>query len=421
MKTVYTVCLVCLVFCGFRAQSQSTDSVPYGLSEEQWKLANETWRDHHRSVMLLTLDSVLYEGQILFVNDTALLLYRSDGLYDPAKSDSLLYYFPVDSLGAIFIVKDISGLRPVTRFAFAGAMIGGAVGTALHLLLPKGVYHPVFIAPAVIGGTLGGLGTGAGRSQPVITDTNWICTQQQLQDTAASAESELIRSTYKYVVWQDMLPDSMRWEGERLVTDSSITFSALATPSRKITHVFPAAIAYLTVSAKTTITRYEDPFSTETAYMLNLGYRITDRWSLDGYLSQQRSLAKMNAAVGSQNSMSATSWLLTCSYALLSHDRINTQRFHCTAGIGLAYSSVEITGLSGRRFTHDVFGFACKADLSAFLSRRLAVVLDAQQVFLTPVELPSFDWVSSQTTIAVPQEVIATSYFQAALGLRFHF
>lgn len=421
MKTIGGICLCLLLTIKAQSQHIEPTHTPYGLDSVSWQKANEIWSAKCSIISILTTDSIVHSGQLLAVTDSALVLYEDERLFDPSGMDSLLHYYRTDDISAIFAIDSVEEVSRAPICAVLGGAVGTVVGTGLHVFLPGNTFHPAFIVPACGAGIIVGAGLGTTKSDTILPDTIWICRHERFKDTAAPGESELIWSTYDYTIWRDSIPESVRWTGAGIEVDSVFTFDDLRTSSPEIKRAFPDARVYATVSGKFMATKYEDVITTGSLFLFNAGYRM-ESWLLDAYYSENSSVAEIQSPVRHKATIDGHHLALSCSYIFVKHDRFNVRRFQCSAGLGIAYSIFDfydaVPGFD--RWYANVFGVMGKADLSAFLSQRVAIVLDVRQTILKTVVLPSCDWCQPQTTSPEPGEAINPSYFQFGLGVRFH-
>lgn len=422
MKTIWGIGCCILFSLAVRSQEIKNDSLPYNLTKDEWNKVNETWSHKSRMIYVQTKDSTMHYGQLLAVNDSALVLYESEHMVNVVQQDSLMNSIRRNDVAAIFSLEPKHRFKSSTRGAVAGGAIGAAIGTTLHVLVRDKKFHPVFIAPVAGIATLFGAAIAPGKSEDKLMDTVWICTPAEVRDTSAEGRYEFIASTYRYTLFPEQFPAAVHWTGSSFSADTTISFDVLAAASPRMTTVFTPARGYFSVSAKADFSQHDDQLAGGELLLFNVGYRVNRRWSVDVYYGNSRSVVRMNTLSAGNGVMRTSNSALTCSYALLPHDRINLKRAQCYAGVGVAYSLVSIYDATpGRSYINEeAWGFMCKMDCAVFLTHRIAVVADVQQTFIQPARLPAFDWVQPQGIITVPNTVITTSHFRMGVGLRVH-
>jgi hypothetical protein len=424
MKANYTICICfLLVFSRLHAQSEQEYVLRYDLDSVEWAKADKVWKKESLIVELMTADSVVHHGQIICVADTSLLFYEDSGMLDPQKFPDKLRHFNISDISCIYTHQRRHKVNGTVKGGIIGGLSGTAVGAAFNLFSPRGTFAPIFIVPAGLTGLLAGLSLGK-ETKTSYEDTAWVCTHEDLRDTdTLQGESEFVWATYRYALWQYDLPDSVKWENEHLFIESSLMFDEVAKGSSRMNTVFPKGCVYVGFSYKHTFSHYASTQYADNLWQANIGFRLGYNWLVDGYLSQYRNEIQLNPWLGEYAPMIGYNMSVALSYVLVQHDRFNARKFQLSAGCGPAMFSVFFDGrVAGHQvMDRNIFGFLCKADASVFLTRRMSMVLDVQQYFMSSMVLPPTNYYRFTETIPIAEHRLDPTCFQVALGLRVHF
>src|ERR1044072_3177692 len=139
-QLVIAFCLL-FVFTKTSAQNDKQEIVKFDLDSSEWARADKVWREESTVVELLTRDSIIHRGQILYVTDTTLLFYEDSGMIDPARFTSLLHQFNMGEIESIYSVSRKKTLSGTAKAGIMGGEIGALLGVALYKFLPGKTFH----------------------------------------------------------------------------------------------------------------------------------------------------------------------------------------------------------------------------------------------------------------------------------------
>ena len=421
---------------------------PYGLNPKEWHNVQKIWTRKNSPVRVqLANDSLVY-GQILSLNDTALILWSDvHSFFNPYSVDSQLTIIDRASFRDIF---DHSGFSREwwEKGIFLGTIGGAVIGTAYVIFVGQG-WVPFYFAlvPAALGTGIGYLIDDA-KEKKLTDDSVPPLNYDQFSD----------KEKEKFYVFPDGLTESMsytnhykKWDPaaiKELTFDDILAISPHAKRIFRTTKYSIAGQYFKSLPA----------FNYRKTYYFQPGFGLSARVNLTNWLNTGynfRRILYYNYNAGDdyfpeisgyieQYTLNNTSNTLFFQYAPITPDRFLTRRYEISAGIGASLNMLNfqlekmevfnsLAEFGGEAYEGTLLyeehinklsaGLVLLADFDYYLSKTVSLNLNVEQSLIRDLKTEKKTVIVPRTgeTVTFESQEINLSSISYSLGIRLHF
>ncbi len=409
------------------ARVKTGNPVPYDLSLKEWNKVQKIWKRNSLPVVRL-YNNELTHGQILFMNDTMLVLWADAvSFYNPYESDSLLRIIKGDSIGKIMAGRFVPRKfwdNGLFWFPLAGLEVG------IRMLLMTGELQAMFVS-VPIGFAVGGL------VEMVARRGNYSISRETVD---FSVNSDSIQRYYFF--FRDELPGHVLETGISYGTEKGyteqVTFDSLLEESALLRKVFWMPNFSVAGYIGTAFFTFHGAQMRTTAGA-SLRYGLSDKFFLGYSLRYAEAFWSEGydppLPYYREESYRKAGHTLFFKYAPLTVNRFLTKRIELTTGAGLSMNTVKwveniytstdyyYSNSFNRDRKHYLAGLALMVDLGFYLAKEISLNLGAEKTFISPLEIEEKRINNSSTgqVYTLPSQKISPSSLDITVGLHLHF
>jgi hypothetical protein len=406
------------------------NTLPYGLNTREWTKLQQKWVKRSLPVTLCLSNDSIVNGQILFRNDTVLILWAEEyTFFDPAQADSKVMIFNRDSVKQI-LVKERFSLTDEESGMYWSTMAGFIHG--FLFLAANGApydYAAPLIFPAI------GFGIGG------VVDIIKVATEN-VRGTKEPVNFDRLRKGIqkKYYFYRDSLPEPVKeiisGNIDKIGGLESMTFEDVLASSPQTRRWFRSPQFSLSALTGPYFSKYHEDKSRSIS--ISASYRFPRRISL-GYMYKNFSPWYDDRNIPPNTLLLEYFYrqghTIFCHYTILSADRFLSNRFEISAGAGASLNKIAFqsdkfdlysgmqTYLAGHNGKENKAGLSLMANTDFYVSRYLSLSLSAEKSFLMPLKLEQQQALNPRTseTMTFEAEEINLSSFDLLFGIRIHF
>jgi hypothetical protein len=441
MKWLFTLAcifIIQLISCNCRSQQLTkgasfpydTLSPPYQLTAKQWEKLQQKWVKRSLPVTLQLKDDSTVKGQLLFKNDTVIILWADEKLFiNPALSDHYIKVIHPDSVSRIMTNEHFS-MTDEESGIYWTAMGGFLHGFSFMLL--NGNYYE-YNLPALF--TAIGLGIGCA------VDITKLAIKNSKEKKEPGDFSKLPgRIQKKYYFFSNTLPESFSQNifasfGNHDTFDS-VPFEELLIASPQTRRWFRKPSVGLSAQVGPYYSKYQSDLHRTVS--LAATYRISGRYTAGyryrGYSQYDEDWLEQDEN-SSYESIHRTAHTLFFRYSILQPDYFLMNRFELSAGAGVSLNHFEYninmldfydnvqTSLGYYIGKQNKAGLNIMANIDFYLSKYLSLSMDAEKSFvfsLTTTEQQVWNPRTGQMQIFKAEKYNLSS-FDLLFGMQVHF